>query len=176
MFMIFYVLNRWWIEPVLKFWKKCLTKPLLKTPGKKMQLLKKSCGKKTMFDPFFSPNIFKHPASRITKKMIKDGTCLRLFDIFDMFSWSPEVMAEKLPAAVLKRFQDCLISGDPTTEEDQKIIADTLYEWVPRSGTVWIAVINRLGNIKSRYIMKIMKYNEIVGNWNLMNLNILRTR
>ena len=44
--------------------------------------------------------------------------------------FSSQVMAEKLPAAILKRFQDCLISGDPTTEEDQKIIADTLYEWV----------------------------------------------
>ena len=43
-----------------------------------------------------------------------------------------QVMAEKLPAAVLKRFQDCLISGAPTTEEDQKIIADTLYEWASR--------------------------------------------
>ena len=49
-----------------------------------------------------------------------------------------QVMAEKLPAAILKRFQDCLISGDPTTEEDQKIIADTLYEWVALAMDLWI--------------------------------------
>lgn len=47
-----------------------------------------------------------------------------------------KVMAEKLPAAILKRFQDCLISGDPTTEEDQKIIADTLYEWARERGAI----------------------------------------
>jgi len=47
-----------------------------------------------------------------------------------------KVMAEKLPAAVLKRFQDCLISGAPTTEEDQKIIADTLYEWARERGAI----------------------------------------
>ena len=43
-------------------------------------------------------------------------------------------MAEKLPAAVLKRFQECVITGAPTTEEDQKVIADTIYEWVGSSG------------------------------------------
>ena len=54
-------------------------------------------------------------------------------------------MAEKLPAAVLKRFQDCLISGSPTSEEDQKIIADTLYEWVARGAMdLWIIVDQEL--------------------------------
>ncbi|CAE7611771.1 glnA3 [Symbiodinium sp. CCMP2592] len=47
-----------------------------------------------------------------------------------------KVMAEKLPAAVVKRFQECLISGAPTTEEDQKIIADTMYEWARERGAV----------------------------------------
>ncbi|CAE7806137.1 glnA3 [Symbiodinium sp. CCMP2456] len=47
-----------------------------------------------------------------------------------------KVMAEKLPAAVIKRFQECLISGAPTTEEDQKIIADTMFEWARERGAV----------------------------------------
>ncbi|CAE7197067.1 glnA3 [Symbiodinium natans] len=47
-----------------------------------------------------------------------------------------KVMAEKLPAAVVKRFQECLISGAPTTEEDQKIIADTMFEWARERGAV----------------------------------------
>eukprot|EP00913_Durusdinium_trenchii_P027343 g25652.t1 len=47
-----------------------------------------------------------------------------------------KVMAEKLPAAVLKRFQECVITGAPTTEEDQKVIADTIYEWARERGAI----------------------------------------
>lgn len=49
---------------------------------------------------------------------------------------SLQVMAEKLPAAVLKRFQECLISGEPTPEADQKIIADAMYEWARERGCI----------------------------------------
>ena len=54
------------------------------------------------------------------------GTC-----IFD-----DKVMAEKLPAAVLKRFQECLVTGAPTPEEDQKIIADSMFEWARERGVI----------------------------------------
>eukprot|EP00438_Fugacium_kawagutii_P014955 Skav208350 [mRNA] locus=scaffold4040:184479:184733:+ [translate_table: standard] len=30
------------------------------------------------------------------------------------------MMAQKLPSAVLQRFNQCLITGEPTTEDDQK--------------------------------------------------------
>mmetsp|Transcript_14290 Transcript_14290/g.24791 ORF Transcript_14290/g.24791 Transcript_14290/m.24791 type:complete len:716 (-) Transcript_14290:180-2327(-) len=47
-----------------------------------------------------------------------------------------KVMSEKLPSAVVKRFQECLISGAPTSEEDQKIIADTMFEWARERGAI----------------------------------------
>jgi len=31
------------------------------------------------------------------------------------------MMAQKLPSAVVQRFNQCLITGDPTPEEDQKV-------------------------------------------------------
>ena len=64
-----------------------------------------------------------------------DTLFLHVHHVF--WSYAPvilQVMAEKLPAAVLKRFQECVITGAPTTEEDQKVIADTIYEWVGSSG------------------------------------------
>eukprot|EP00913_Durusdinium_trenchii_P015037 g14102.t1 len=45
-------------------------------------------------------------------------------------------MAKKLPSAVLKRFNDCLISGEPTPEEDQKVIADCIFEWARELGAI----------------------------------------
>ena len=46
------------------------------------------------------------------------------------------IMAKKLPSAVLQRFNECLISGEPTPEEDQKVIADTIFEWARGLGAI----------------------------------------
>ncbi|CAK9028282.1 Type-3 glutamine synthetase (Type-3 glutamate--ammonia ligase) (Type-3 GS) [Durusdinium trenchii] len=46
------------------------------------------------------------------------------------------LMAKKLPSAVLQRFSECLISGEPTPEEDQKVIADTIFEWARGLGAI----------------------------------------
>jgi len=46
------------------------------------------------------------------------------------------MMAKKLPSAVLERFQKCLISGEPTPEEDQKVIADTIFDWAREFGAI----------------------------------------
>ena len=39
------------------------------------------------------------------------------------------MMAQKLPSAVVQRFNECLISGEATAEEDQKVIADAIFTW-----------------------------------------------
>jgi hypothetical protein len=41
-----------------------------------------------------------------------------------------------LPSAVLQRFNECLISGAPTPEEDQKIIAEAIFEWAREFGAI----------------------------------------
>ncbi|CAK8996874.1 unnamed protein product [Durusdinium trenchii] len=46
------------------------------------------------------------------------------------------VMAQKLPSAVLQRFNECLITGDPTPEEDQKVIADAIFTWARELGAI----------------------------------------
>ncbi|CAK9080797.1 unnamed protein product [Durusdinium trenchii] len=45
-------------------------------------------------------------------------------------------MAQKLPSAVLQRFNECLITGDPTPEEDQKVIADAIFTWARELGAI----------------------------------------
>lgn len=40
-----------------------------------------------------------------------------------------EQMAKLLPADVFKRFQDCLLTGEPTPEADQKVIAEVMFTW-----------------------------------------------
>jgi glutamine synthetase len=54
------------------------------------------------------------------------GTCM-----FD-----DAVMAAKLPAAVVQRFNECLVSGAPTPEDDMKIIADTMFAWARERGAI----------------------------------------
>ncbi|CAE7823401.1 glnA3 [Symbiodinium sp. CCMP2592] len=54
------------------------------------------------------------------------GTCM-----FD-----DAVMAAKLPAAVVQRFNECLITGAPTTEEDQKVISEAIFEWARERGAI----------------------------------------
>jgi len=54
------------------------------------------------------------------------GTCM-----FD-----DAVMAAKLPAAVVQRFNECLVSGAPTPEDDMKIISDTMFGWARERGAI----------------------------------------
>jgi len=46
------------------------------------------------------------------------------------------MMAQKLPSAVVQRFNQCLITGDPTPEEDQKVIADAIFNWAREFGAI----------------------------------------
>eukprot|EP00490_Sorites_sp_Unknown_P012186 CAMPEP_0114648018 /NCGR_PEP_ID=MMETSP0191-20121206/6123_1 /TAXON_ID=126664 /ORGANISM="Sorites sp." /LENGTH=694 /DNA_ID=CAMNT_0001861211 /DNA_START=96 /DNA_END=2180 /DNA_ORIENTATION=- len=46
------------------------------------------------------------------------------------------VMAQKLPSAVVQRFNQCLITGDPTPEDDQKVIADAIFAWAREFGAI----------------------------------------
>ncbi|CAJ1440078.1 unnamed protein product [Effrenium voratum] len=52
-------------------------------------------------------------------------------DLFD-----DKVMSLKLPPAVMKRFQECLISGQPTSEEDMKVIAKIMFGWARERGCI----------------------------------------
>lgn len=61
-------------------------------------------------------------------------------------------MSERLPSSVYRRFQESLISGDPTAEEepqlvealktsvvrgeDMKVIADMLFAWARERGAI----------------------------------------
>ena len=45
-------------------------------------------------------------------------------------------LPRKLPSAVLQRFNECLSSGAPTPEEDQKIIAEAIFEWAREFGAI----------------------------------------
>eukprot|EP00435_Cladocopium_sp_Y103_P051899 s564_g16.t1 len=52
------------------------------------------------------------------------------------FMFDDVLMAQKLPSAVMQRFNECLITGDPTPEEDQKVIADAIYSWARELGAI----------------------------------------
>jgi len=43
-------------------------------------------------------------------------------------------MSKRLPAAVVANFNECLMTGAPTSEADQKIIADELFKWARERG------------------------------------------
>mmetsp|Transcript_148105 Transcript_148105/g.258389 ORF Transcript_148105/g.258389 Transcript_148105/m.258389 type:complete len:731 (-) Transcript_148105:105-2297(-) len=45
-------------------------------------------------------------------------------------------MAKCLPRDVHERFKQCLITGDPTPEADQKVIADAMFMWARELGAV----------------------------------------
>ncbi|CAE7337778.1 glnA3 [Symbiodinium natans] len=45
-------------------------------------------------------------------------------------------MSETLPRDVMQRYQECLITGEPTTEKDQKVIADLLFQWARERGAI----------------------------------------
>mmetsp|Transcript_35745 Transcript_35745/g.58526 ORF Transcript_35745/g.58526 Transcript_35745/m.58526 type:complete len:695 (+) Transcript_35745:62-2146(+) len=46
------------------------------------------------------------------------------------------MMAQKLPSAVVQRFNQCLITGEPTPEDDQKVIADAMFTWAREFGAI----------------------------------------
>merc|ERR550532_349752 len=48
-------------------------------------------------------------------------------------------MKSKLPAAVYSKFKQCLVTGEPTSEEDMKAIADAMFKWARSKGAVAFA-------------------------------------
>lgn len=53
--------------------------------------------------------------------------------------FNDKVMSERLPSDVFSRFKACLLSGEPTTEPDQKVIAEAMFKWARELGAVDIA-------------------------------------
>mmetsp|Transcript_255 Transcript_255/g.262 ORF Transcript_255/g.262 Transcript_255/m.262 type:complete len:114 (+) Transcript_255:2-343(+) len=47
-----------------------------------------------------------------------------------------KAMKECLPSDVYERFKSCVLTGDPTPEADQKVIADALFTWARELGAV----------------------------------------
>ncbi len=47
------------------------------------------------------------------------------------------MMAQKLPSAVVQRFNQCLITGDPTPEEDQKVWSFEIYQMCLMNGRIF---------------------------------------
>merc|ERR1719210_2754415 len=48
-------------------------------------------------------------------------------------------MKKQLPSAVYTRFKECLVKGEPTTEEDMKAIAEAIFTWARGLGAVSFA-------------------------------------
>jgi len=70
--------------------------------------------------------------SQMPEKAMPVDPLLNLGDcIFD-----DKAMTELLPRDVMARFQECLITGAPTEEKDQKVIADTLFAWARERGAI----------------------------------------
>jgi len=70
--------------------------------------------------------------SQMPEKAMPVDRLLNLGDcIFD-----DKAMTELLPRDVMARFQECLITGAPTEEKDQKVIADTLFAWARERGAI----------------------------------------
>eukprot|EP00931_Biecheleriopsis_adriatica_P039944 TRINITY_DN2284_c0_g1_i1.p1 TRINITY_DN2284_c0_g1~~TRINITY_DN2284_c0_g1_i1.p1 ORF type:complete len:701 (-),score=151.51 TRINITY_DN2284_c0_g1_i1:74-2176(-) len=61
----------------------------------------------------------------------EDPLCLLGAAIFD-----EKVMSERLPVAVVQRFQQCLVAGGNTPEADQRVIADALFAWSRELGAI----------------------------------------
>lgn len=81
----------------------------------------------------------------------------------------------KLPSAVLQRFNQCLISGEPTPEEDQKIIAEAMFEWAREFGAIeawkswyvwWIWWVNQ-GPLKGESTCSWAKVSDFYGVYQL---------
>merc|ERR1719264_239336 len=50
-----------------------------------------------------------------------------------------KTMKATLPSAVYTRFKDCLVKGEPTTEDDMKAIAEAIFKWARGLGAVSFA-------------------------------------
>jgi len=53
--------------------------------------------------------------------------------------FNDKVMSERLPADVFGRFNACLLSGEATSEADQKVIAEAMFKWARELGAIDIA-------------------------------------
>lgn len=65
-------------------------------------------------------------------------SCFVFFTL--LFRACSQQIGRKLPSALLQRFNECLITGAPTPEQDQKVIADAIFEWAREFGAIasWI--------------------------------------
>jgi len=57
-------------------------------------------------------------------------------DTMSSLCFDDEAMLEAVGQDVFQRFKDCLISGDPTPDEDKKAIADAMFRWARSHGAV----------------------------------------
>merc|ERR1719282_1571809 len=70
-------------------------------------------------------------------KLAKKNSNETNFDLVDHVAsgvYDHATMEKTLPNVVYKRFQDCLVTGAPTPEEDQKIIAQAIFKWARAQG------------------------------------------
>jgi len=67
-------------------------------------------------------------------------SCFVFFTL--LFRACSQQIGRKLPSALLQRFNECLITGAPTPEQDQKVIADAIFEWAREFGAIasWIQI------------------------------------
>jgi len=61
-------------------------------------------------------------------------TTCDLVDLVASGVYDHATMEKTLPKDVYKRFQDCLFTGAPTPEADQKIIAHAIFKWARAQG------------------------------------------
>ena len=53
--------------------------------------------------------------------------------------WDDAVMAQYVPDAVVERFKNCLVTGEPTPEADKVAIAEGMFTWARSLGAVSFA-------------------------------------
>jgi len=70
------------------------------------------------------------PAARKQQDMLTEMSSLIFNDA---------VMKSRLPSRVYARFQDALLTGAPTSEDDQKAIAEAIFKWARELGAVSFA-------------------------------------
>jgi glutamine synthetase len=76
-------------------------------------------------------------AGSILLRMVDDLSQLPSDNVMDKLaynSYNEAAMAQTLPPEVCERFSACLLSGDPTTEDDQKTIAQAMFKWARERG------------------------------------------
>jgi len=80
------------------------------------------------------------PAPEATRDLVirPDGVKVE-FDALAAASTSDfndKVMSERLPPDVHSRFTTCLLTGDPTPDDDQKVIAEAMFKWAREQGAI----------------------------------------